>query len=104
MSAKFTANIEEDKKDGKWLIRLTDTVDNRVAICKSLEEFKTNIEELGDDYGGDVEVVWSKNQDVTDIHFKEIHNGMAAYKEDEVEDKTENIEVYEEESGFNPNA
>jgi len=104
MSAKFTANIEEDKKDGKWLIRLTDTVDNRVAICKSLEEFKTNIEEFGDDYGGDVEVIWSKNQDVTDQHFKEIHNGMAAYKEKEVEDKSENLEVQEERSGFNPNA
>jgi len=104
MSAKFTANIEEDTNDGKWLIRLTDTMDDRVAICKSLEEFKTRIEELGDDYGGDVEVVWSKNQDVTDIHFKEIHTGMAEYKEKEVEDKTENLEVYEEKSGFNPNA
>jgi len=104
MSAKFTANIEEDREDKGWLIRLTDTVDDRVAICKSLEEFKNRIEELGDDYGGDVEVVWSKDQDVTDIHFKEIHDGMAAYKEKEVEDKTENLEVYEETDGSNPNA
>ena len=104
MSAKFTANIEEDNKDGKWLIRLTDTTDNRVAICKSLEEFKTRIGELGDDYGGDVEVVWSKNQNVTDTHFKEIHDGMAEYKEEEVKDKSENIEVYEETSELNLNA
>ena len=87
MSAKFTANIEEDTNNQGWLIRLTDTVDDRVAICKSLEEFKKNIEELGDDYGGDVEVIWSKNQDVTDIHFKEIHNAMAEFKEKEAEDK-----------------
>ena len=104
MSAKFTANIEEDTNDGKWLIRLTDTVDDRVAICKSLEDFKKSIEEFGDDYGGDVEVIWSKNQDVTDANFKEIHDGMAAFKEEEPEDKTDNIEVYEETSGFNPNA
>ncbi len=104
MSAQFTANIEEDTNKDGWLIRLTDTVDDRVALCYSLEEFKTKIEELGDDYGGDVEVVWSKNQDVTDIHFKEIHNGMAAFKEEETEDKSENLEVYEETSGFNPNA
>ena len=104
MSAQFTANIEEDINTKGWLIRLTDTVDNRVALCKSLEEFKTNIEEFGEDYGGDVEVLWSKNQDVTDIHFKEIHNGMAAFKEEEPEDKSENLEVYEETSGFNPNA
>jgi len=83
MSAKFTANIEEDTNKNGWLIRLTDTTDDRVAICYSLEEFKTNIEELGNDYGGDVEVIWSKNQDVTDLHFKEIHNGMANYKEEE---------------------
>ncbi len=86
MSAKFTANIEENKKEDGWLIRLTDTVDNRVALCYSLEEFKTNIEEFGDDYGGDVEVIWSKDKDVTDIHFKEIHTGMALYKEKESED------------------
>jgi len=104
MSAKFTANIEEDKNDGGWLIRLTDTVDNRMAICKSLEEFKVKLEEFGDDYGGDVEVAWGKNKDVTDEHFKEIHNGMSAYKEDEVEDTAENIEIQEESSGFNPNA
>lgn len=104
MSAKFTANIEENTEKKGWLIRLTDTTDDRVAICDSLEEFKTRIEELGDDYGGDVEVIWSKNQDVSDIHFKEIHNGMAAFKEKETEDKSENLEVYEETSGFNPNA
>jgi hypothetical protein len=104
MSAKFTANIEEDKNDGGWLIRLTDTMDDRVAICKSLEEFKTRLEELGDDYGGDVEVSWSKEPDVTDKHFKEIHDGMADYKEEETEDKTENLEIQEVTSGFNPNA
>jgi hypothetical protein len=104
MSAQFTANIEEDTSDGRWLIRLTDTLDDRVAICKSIEEFKVKIEEFGDDYGGDVEVLWNKDQDVTDENFKEIHNTMAQYKEEEPEDTTENIEVYEETTGFNPNA
>jgi len=103
MSAKFTANIEENSETGGWLIRLTDTIDERMALCNSLEEFKLKIEEFGDDYGGDVEVVWNKNQDVSDKHFKEIHDGMSAYKEKEVEDKNENIEVEEEISGSNPN-
>jgi len=103
MSAKFTANIEEDTNKDGWLIRLTDTVDSRVALCYSLEEFKNKIEEFGDDYGGDVEVVWSKDKDVTDKHFKEIHDGMAVYKEKKVEDKTDNLEVQEETSGFNSN-
>jgi len=89
MSAKFTANIEEDTSKEGWLIRLTDTTDDRVALCYSLEEFKKNVEKLGDDYGGDIEVVWTKNHDVTDKHFKEIHEGMAKYKE--IEDNNENV-------------
>jgi len=104
MSAKFTANIEENTNEEGWLIRLTDTVDDRMALCYSLEEFKNKIEEFGDDYGGDVEVAWSKDQDVTDKHFKEIHDGMAAYKEEEIEDNSANIEIQKETSGFNPNA
>ena len=104
MSAKFTANIEENTNEEGWLIRLTDTVDDRMALCYSLEEFKNKIEEFGDDYGGDVEVIWSKDQDVTDKHFKEIHDGMAAYKEEEIEDNSANIEIQKETSGFNPNA
>jgi hypothetical protein len=87
MSVKFTANIEEDISDGGWLIRLTDTLDNTEKICKSLEEFESNINKMGDDYGGDVEVIWNKNKDVTDIHFKEIHDGMAKYKQEEVTDE-----------------
>jgi len=84
MSAKFIANIEEDLNDGGWLIRLTDTLDNREEICKSLSEFETKINEMGDDYGGDVEIAWNKDSNVTDAHFKEIHDGMAQYKEEEV--------------------
>ena len=30
MSALFTANIEENVHSNGWLIRLTDTIDNRV--------------------------------------------------------------------------
>jgi len=103
MSAKFTANIEENS-DKKWFIRLIDTVDNREAICLSLEEFKLKIEEFGEDYGGDVEVLWSKNKDVSDANFKEIHDGMAAYKEEEVQDTSDNLEVQENATRFTPNA
>ena len=103
MEALFLANIEEDNKDGGWLIRLTDTTEDIEKICKSLEEFKTNIDEMGLAYGGDVEVSWSKDKDVTDTHFKEIHDGMAYYKEESVDKSDDGTEVYEDNSGFNPN-
>lgn len=82
MQVKFNANIEENKMGEGWIIRLVDTVDNRVVISSSLEEFSKNIELLGEDYGGDIDVVWSKDKNVTDEHFKEIHDGMASYKEE----------------------
>lgn len=83
MPVQFTANIEEDSRDGKWLIRLTDTLENKETLCKSLEDLKIKMGEFGTPYNGDVEVVWSKDKDVTDANFKEIHDGMASYKEEE---------------------
>ena len=84
MPVKFKANIEENKIEDGWVIRLIDTVDNREVVSSSLEEFSKNIELFGEDYGGDIEVIWSKDKDVTDKHFKEIHDGMASYKEDNI--------------------
>jgi hypothetical protein len=81
MSVILKANIEEDKNN--WIIHITDTSDNTEVICDSLEDFSIKIEEMGSEYGNDVEVVWSKNPDVTDEHFKEIHTQMAKYKEEE---------------------
>ena len=104
MEALFLANIEEDNKDGGWLIRLTNTTENIEKICKSLEEFKINIDQMGAEYAGNIEVSWNKDKDVTDAHFKEIHDGMAYYKEENIEKNDEGIEVYEDNnSGFNPN-
>lgn len=48
-----------------WYIELKDTVDDRVEICKDLSEYAKKVEELGADYGGNIdEVKWSKDENV----------------------------------------
>lgn len=77
MSVVFNAVIKIDENE-KWFIELTDTVDGRVKICKDLDEFATNVEELGQDYGGHVdEVQWSKDDDVPPFIIDEIRIKMA---------------------------
>jgi len=82
MSAVFRANIENDTQSNSWVIRLTDTVDNRVEVCRSLDEFSDHIEKMGDDYGGDIQVLWSKDEDVSEAHFNEIYTDMARFNKD----------------------
>lgn len=57
---KMTNGSSED-----WYIELKDTVDNRVEVCKDLSEYSKKVEELGADYGGNIdEVRWSKDDNV----------------------------------------
>lgn len=81
MAVEFRANVEEDSKGG-WCIRLSDITQNIEVICANIEEFSQNIEKMGDEYGGDINVIWSKNDDVTDEHFYELHQQMAKIKEE----------------------
>ena len=81
MAVEFSANVEEDNQGG-WCIRLTDTMSQNSQICKDLDEFAIVIEQMGEDYAGDIEVTWSKNDDVTDEHFYELHQQMAKVQQE----------------------
>ena len=54
MAVVFTSNIKVDP-DGAWYIILTDTVDNRTAICRDLDEYSQKVEDFGSDYGGNID-------------------------------------------------
>jgi len=73
------SNIESNGIGG-WWIRLTDTVDGREIFCNDMAEFENNIELMGDDYGGDIEVQWSKDANVTAEHFHEVELAIHAHK------------------------
>jgi len=81
MAAIFTANVEESQND-TWVIRLRDTEDTRQVICQDMDDFSKQLSLMSEDYSGDIEVKWSKDDDVTDEHFYELHQQMAKIKEE----------------------
>ncbi|MEA3331797.1 MAG: hypothetical protein U9Q29_08910 [Campylobacterota bacterium] len=78
MSVIFEAVIKVDE-DLNWFIELTDTVDGRVHNCLDINEFSKQVEEFGNDYGGNIdEVKWSKDDNVPPQAMDEIRGLMAA--------------------------
>ncbi|PLY04484.1 MAG: hypothetical protein C0625_16245 [Arcobacter sp.] len=84
MSVIFEAKIKNrGESPHDWFIELTDTVDNRMEICNDLEEFSKKIEELGAEYGGQIdEVKWSQDENITVEQLSEINAGMRKYQEE----------------------
>jgi len=80
MAVKFISTIKENGLGG-WYIELVDTVDGRKVACDNLNEYEDAIEKMGDDYGGDIEVEWQKDDNVTNAHMEEVRMEMAKYKQ-----------------------
>lgn len=81
MAAVFKSNIEENGLGG-WLIRLTDTVVGREELCSNMYEYSKKIEEFGADYGGDIEVQWTKADNLTPEHFVQVQQEMLKIKKE----------------------
>lgn len=82
MGVIFESNIKVDP-DGSWYIVLTDTVDDRTAVCRDLDEYSQKVEDFGADYGGNIdEVKWSKDDDVPPQTMDEIRLEMSRHQED----------------------
>ena len=80
MAVVFSATIKLDEKD-KWFIELKDESDGRLEICFDMDEFETNIEKLGEDYGGHIdEVKWGKDDNVPPFVMDEIRALMAEHR------------------------
>jgi len=77
---------------GRWYIELSDTMQDRdVIVCMDVYEYADKVEEIGKEYGGEVEVVWSSDDNVTPEQINEVRMQMNAY-EAEQEAKRENME------------
>ncbi len=106
MAVKFISHVEEDGMGG-WFIKLTDTLEEVDVICKDLDEYAIKIEELGADYGGDIEVVWTKSNLLSPASYQDLEDKMAKLQEkyqeeiDKINKKNDNDN--NELSGFNPN-
>ena len=106
MAVKFISHVDQNAV-GEWFIKLTDTLEDSSVICKNLEEYEKQIEELGGDYGGDIEVVWTRAPLLTPANYQDLQDKMAKLQEkyqeeiDKINRKEQ--EVQNTESGFNPN-
>lgn len=82
MGVVFESRIKVDP-DGKWYIVLTDTIDDKVAVCRDLDEYSQKIEEFGADYGANIdEVKWSKDDNVPPHTIDELRLEMSRHQED----------------------
>jgi hypothetical protein len=82
MAVVFEAKICVNEDKATWFIELKDTQDGRIMLCNSLDELETNIETLGEDYGGHIdEVKWLKEENVPVIVMDELRVKMAEHRE-----------------------
>ena len=106
MAVKFISHVDQNGI-GEWFIKLTDTLEEKDVICNNLEEYSEKIEELGADYGGDIEVVWTRSPLLTPSNYQDIQEKMAIMQEKYQEEidkiNGKNQEENDELSGFNPN-
>jgi hypothetical protein len=67
---------------GRWYIELTDTMKEgeEPIICVDVYEYADKIEEMGKEYDGEVEVIWSSDDGVTPEQINEVRMQMNAYE------------------------
>ena len=106
MAVKFISHVEQDATGG-WYIKLTDTLEEKEVICKDLEEYEEQIEEQGGEYGGDIEVVWTRSNTLSPANYQDLSEKMAElnkkYKDEIDKINGQQDEQMNNESGFNPN-
>lgn len=72
---------------GRWYIELRDTLkEESMEICLDINEYAQKIEMMGEEYGAEVEVAWSTDDNVSPAQINEVRQQMMAY-EAEIEAK-----------------
>ncbi len=66
---------------GRWYIELKDTSEeNSTEICLDIEEYAKKIEIMGTEYGGDIEIAWQSDENVTQMQIHEVRMQINAYQ------------------------
>lgn len=81
MAVLFQSRIESNDF-GQWQIRLTDTLEDQTVICSSVDEYANAIEKMGMEYGGEIEVQWSKDEKITPEQFSDVERHMRKYQDE----------------------
>jgi hypothetical protein len=81
MSAPFISKIEVNETSS-WQIRIIDVLEKKEVVCYSIDEYALKIEEMGEDYGSDIEVSWQRDENLSIKQFNEIEKQMKKYQEE----------------------
>ena len=81
MAAVIFDSVIKTNPIGRWYLEIRDPQEERSEICLDLDEYAQKIEEMGAIYGGDVEVAWSAEENVTQIQINEVRQAMMAYEQ-----------------------
>ncbi len=103
MAVKFISHVEENNL-GNWFITLTDTLQNKSAVCMDMDQYKKNLEELADEYGNDIEVVWTKSKTLSPQNYQDLNEKMAELQKEYSQEIEELNQNKEDNTGFDPNA
>jgi DNA-directed RNA polymerase specialized sigma54-like protein len=81
MRVIFEATVKNNESGG-WTIELKDTVMQRVVICQDLNEFESKIQEMGEEYGGQIdEVKWISDKSLSPQNMQEVRVSMIEFHE-----------------------
>ena len=86
---------------GRWYIELRDTTEeDKFEICLDINEYAEKIEKMGEEYGGDIQVAWSAEDNVTKEQINEVRMQINAYEAER--EAKEAMEMSEENSTHQP--
>jgi len=86
MSVIFTSTIKMKDAD-TWYIELKDMVDNRIELCYDMVEYAEKVEDLGSDYGGNIDSVnWYKDDNVP-VHVMDLIRQEMAKQQADIEEQ-----------------
>ena len=87
---------------GRWYIELSDTMkEESMEICLDIYEYAQKIAMMGEEYGGEVEVAWSTEDNVTPAQINEVRQQIMGY---EAEIEAQQDQPAQESTEWTPNA
>jgi len=101
MAAIILETVIKANPIGRWYLEIRDSEEDRTEICLDLDEYAQKIEDMGAIYGGDVEVAWSSEENVTQIQINEVRQAMIMYEQKLQEEQANQNNP--DDGGFNPN-
>ncbi len=101
MAAIILETVIKSNPIGRWYLEIRDSEEERTEICLDLDEYSQKIEDMGAIYGGDVEVAWSAEENVTQIQINEVRQAMMMYEQKLQEEEA--AKKNQDDGGFNPN-